>query len=761
MDSHGTVVLAEAGNNRLTRASSRGAAPNSLQPDEPPQRIGGPGAGPGQFSKPEDVAVTVDGDRIYVADTGNRRVQVLAPTGDALAIWTDVGLPRGIAVGPGPGPDGAPVPDERVYVSDAEGRRVRVYAADGTWLDDWTAGGALGLPLGLTVTPEGDLAVADFDQQRVVWLDADGSEGPAGAEVGAIRLDNSAAPGGAPLDVGVNTDREVFVAVERGVLRFRPSTPASISDPPQGSGVVADLAFARQLPPLRQVPCGGECKPLGAPCDYVQSETTNHEGIQRLDLRPNVGLFITYAPSLRWGDRVMVYPALRPAGIISTPDYNNVNINWAWPKPCRDFNTAEFRHATDPGRIDAGVADPFYAIGLDSAGWLRTWRTDGNWHDGLHETRALRGRDLAVQHAPTPGSAVITGNQVYVFGLLCLLRNNQNPYPPGTCDLPAIDVLNRNQLIRRERTNECRRAEPIPWRPGTEGPCIPDDTFWHTAIGFDGETLAMLDTGQRRAVVRTMGGGLVAGPSLGVATEPFRAFMDLDYDRLGQLWVLARDGALRLFDDRGRDRGEMTLVGPAAGRAEALGMAPDGSFFVLTGDGWVVKYAAETAPPPHRHAHAARDTRPVAPPHPHPVTAHGDAAADTGRSRAAAGGLAGGGLGRSRPLSRSGRRCRRPRAGARWRSRPGVGLRPGAAGSDPNAAAGRRAARVPLRAGQVRPSHPAAAGQHDRGHPWISAATAAAVTRPWTWWWCWTPAARWRASAWPGRGRPWWRWWMP
>jgi Mg-chelatase subunit ChlD len=175
------------------------------------------------------------------------------------------------------------------------------------------------------------------------------------------------------------------------------------------------------------------------------------------------------------------------------------------------------------------------------------------------------------------------------MALACLMGGNA----PGACLLPPLDVLDRNQLLRRDRTNECRAAQPIPWRGG-EGPCIPDDTFWHTAIAGTG---AVLDTGNRRLILRSRQ-GLLAGPSLGAATSAFRAFVDLDYDSLGQLWALARDGAVRIFDDKGRDRGEMALDGPATGKAESLSVGPDGSVFVLTGDGWVVKYAPEEGPAP-------------------------------------------------------------------------------------------------------------------------------------------------------------------
>ena len=606
VDRNGVVVVAETGNHRLTRASSRGAGPG-LQPGQPAQHLGRRGRGPGEFEAPQDVAVSGGGERIYVADTGNRRVQVLSPAGASLAIWPDVGLPRGIAIGPALGPGGAVEPDARVYVSDAAGRRVRVFSLDGVWLADWDAGGTLLLPLGLAVNADGDLAVADAGAQRLVWLDADASEGPSGALVGSLRLDNSAGQGGAPLDVGQDVNGDVFVTVARGLLRFRRGAPGA--DRP-GNGVAADLGSAerwralgeRMSPACAERGCG-----LSSGCAILVDERENHEGFQRLDLRPDVGLFTTYSPALRWLDRVVVYPSARRGAGISPPANRE---GWVWPRLCEDYLSVEYRHATDPNRIAAG-SPSLPGVGLDSAGWLRPWLGDGRLQDGLHVMQARPGLDLDFAAGV---ATVITGNQVQRFSVPCLLGNTMTGFPPVTCRKPSVDILDRGQLIRRERTNECRRAEPVPWPGRPEGPCIPDDGWWHTAVG-DGGAVATLDSGKRRVMVRTERGMLVAGPLLDGATSAFRSFIDLDYDALGQLWVLAREGALRVFDGFGHDRGEMRLVGPAEGRTESLSVQDDGHIFVLTGDGWVLKYAPEEGPEP-----TATATRPTTPgPSPRPT----------------------------------------------------------------------------------------------------------------------------------------------
>jgi hypothetical protein len=53
------VVVAETGNHRLTRSRTTG---EGFFPNQPPQRIGRRGGGPGEFEAPEDVAVTAKGD---------------------------------------------------------------------------------------------------------------------------------------------------------------------------------------------------------------------------------------------------------------------------------------------------------------------------------------------------------------------------------------------------------------------------------------------------------------------------------------------------------------------------------------------------------------------------------------------------------------------------------------------------------------------------------------------------------------------------
>ena len=85
----------------------------------PARTIASQGGGPGQLLEPS--ALTIAGDVITVADTGNKRVARFSTTGTYLGSWTDLGTVRGVAVTP----DGS-----RTYVS-ATNNRITVYDAQG------------------------------------------------------------------------------------------------------------------------------------------------------------------------------------------------------------------------------------------------------------------------------------------------------------------------------------------------------------------------------------------------------------------------------------------------------------------------------------------------------------------------------------------------------------------------------------------------------------------------------------------------------
>jgi DNA-binding beta-propeller fold protein YncE len=81
------------GNNRLVRFSKNGKFIKAWGGG-----IGSEGAGPLQFNDPHDIAIDPSDGRLYIADRGNDRVQVLDKDGNFITRWTQFGKPGAIAI---------------------------------------------------------------------------------------------------------------------------------------------------------------------------------------------------------------------------------------------------------------------------------------------------------------------------------------------------------------------------------------------------------------------------------------------------------------------------------------------------------------------------------------------------------------------------------------------------------------------------------------------------------------------------------------
>ena len=133
------------------------------------------GSGEGELSRPTGIAVAVTGE-VYVADTGNDRIQVFGRDGTYLRGFGS----RGAAPGQLRRPMDLDIDDAgRVYVAELGGDRVQVFTAQGEWLreirSDATEAGSFDGAAGVWIAPDGDVFVADFYNHRVVHLASDGS----------------------------------------------------------------------------------------------------------------------------------------------------------------------------------------------------------------------------------------------------------------------------------------------------------------------------------------------------------------------------------------------------------------------------------------------------------------------------------------------------------------------------------------------------------------------------------------------------------
>ncbi len=156
LDDAGQVYVTDNELNRVTIFGADGEMVGS---------IGEPGTGPGQFDQPAGIVV-VDDD-VWVVDQGNARIQRFTRAGAFVATFGSPGdgpgrfdNPWGVAAGP----------DETLWVSDWRNDRVQWLDPDGSHRA--TIGiGVLRRPAGLMVTNDGLVIVADWGNDVVRVFD--------------------------------------------------------------------------------------------------------------------------------------------------------------------------------------------------------------------------------------------------------------------------------------------------------------------------------------------------------------------------------------------------------------------------------------------------------------------------------------------------------------------------------------------------------------------------------------------------------------
>ncbi len=170
VDPAGMIYIADSNNHRIQVLSPTGELQRSwgafadFSAGEPP---------PGSFNQPWDLALASDGS-VIVVDTWNHRVQRFNSLGESEGIFettsdrlTPAGLygPRAVAI------DG----QDRVFVVDTGNKRVLIFSLEGTLLNSFGSGG-LGLgnldePVGIGVDRDGKVWIADTWNRRVQAFD--------------------------------------------------------------------------------------------------------------------------------------------------------------------------------------------------------------------------------------------------------------------------------------------------------------------------------------------------------------------------------------------------------------------------------------------------------------------------------------------------------------------------------------------------------------------------------------------------------------
>ena len=167
---------------------------------------GEPGHGPGQFNDPTGIAIA--GAEVFVSDARNRRIQVFDLDGAfkrAFGATGDGTLGR---------PMNLTIAGDALYVADYWNDRVEVFGLDGAHRRSigqaGSGPGEFSAPGGVAVAANGDLLIADFYNQRVQQLRADGGfigqwgrSGEVGIAAGAFNYPN---------DVALGPDGTLYVA---------------------------------------------------------------------------------------------------------------------------------------------------------------------------------------------------------------------------------------------------------------------------------------------------------------------------------------------------------------------------------------------------------------------------------------------------------------------------------------------------------------------------------------------------------------------
>jgi DNA-binding beta-propeller fold protein YncE len=175
----GAVYVADSGNHRIQQFASGGAFVTAWgHMCKMYENMEGCefADGAGGFYDPWGIAVDAEGF-VYVADTWNHRIQKFTADGEFVTMCGQYGMAETGAPSQFWGPrDIAVAPDGLLYVSDTGNKRIQVFTPDGQYVTQWggkgITAGQFDEPVGIAVSQDGRTYVVDTWNQRIQAFDA-------------------------------------------------------------------------------------------------------------------------------------------------------------------------------------------------------------------------------------------------------------------------------------------------------------------------------------------------------------------------------------------------------------------------------------------------------------------------------------------------------------------------------------------------------------------------------------------------------------